>query len=192
MTAAIAHSRAYLKHPAYFVYPLDPNTGLDIWVMPLEGNRQPRAFLRTRFNERTPRLSPDDRYVAYASDESGRFEVYVQPFAGPGGKYQISNEGGREIVWAANGELFYRTPDNKMMAVEIKTQPSLMVGKPRLLFDGNYEMNNQGNRLGPNYDVTADGQRFVMLKSSAQQTSGTQIIVVENWFEELKQRVPVR
>jgi serine/threonine protein kinase/Tol biopolymer transport system component len=169
----------------------NPKTGLDIWMMPFDGSRKPRPFLRTPYNDGTPRLSPDDRYVAYASDESGRFEVYVQPFPGLGGKYQITSEGAREIVWAANGELFYRTADNKMMAVEIKTQPTLIVGKPHLLFAGNYEMNNQGNRLGANYDVTADGQRFIMLKSSAQQATGTQIIVVENWLEELRQRVPV-
>jgi hypothetical protein len=79
-----------------------------------------------------------------------------------------------------------------MMAVQINTQPTFTVGKPRVLFEGGYEMNNQGTRLGPNYDVTADGQRFIMLKSSPQAAAGTQIIVVENWLEELKQRVPVR
>jgi len=176
---------------SFFFTEIDPKTGLDIWVMPLERNGKPRPFLRAPYSEGTPRLSPDDQYVAYVSDESGRFEVYVQPFPGPGGKYQISSEGGREIAWAANGELFYRTGDNKMMAVEIKTQPTLTVGKPRLLFEG-YEINNQGNRLAANYDVTADGQRFIMLKSSDQQAATTQIIFVVNWFEELKQRVPPR
>jgi len=170
----------------------DPKTGLDIWLMPLEGDRRPRPYLRTSHNEGTPRLSPDDRYVAYASDESGRFEVYVQPFAGPGEKHQISSEGARELAWAANGELFYRTGDNKMIAVQIKTQPKLVVGKPQVLFEGGYEMNNQGNRLGANYDIAADGQRFIMLKSSPQEAAVTQIILVENWLEELKQRVPVR
>src|SRR5262249_46096619 len=150
----------------------DPKTGLDILVMPLEGDRKPRVFLRTPHNEGTPRLSPDDRYVAYVSDETGRFEVYLQPFAEPRGKHQVSTEGGREIVWAANGELFYRTNDNKMMAVEIQTQPTLSVGKPRMLFQGNFEMNNQGNRLAANYDVSPDGQTFIMLQPATQQVAG--------------------
>jgi serine/threonine protein kinase/Tol biopolymer transport system component len=162
--------------------------GLDIWVMPLDGDRKPRVFLRTPYNEGTPRLSPDDRYVAYVSDESGRFEVYIQPFSGPGRPRQVSTEGGKEIVWAANGELFYRTNDNKMMSVEIKTQPTLSFREPTLLFSGNFEMNNQGNRLAANYDVTPDGQTFIMLQFAEQPAAATQIVVVENWFEELKRR----
>src|SRR5262249_12514138 len=114
------------------------------------------------------------------------------PFAGPGEKHQISSEGARELAWAANGELFYRTGDNKMIAVQIKTQPKLVVGKPQVLFEGGYEMNNQGSRLGANYEMAADGQRFIMLKYSPQEAAVTQIILVENWLEELKQRVPVR
>jgi Tol biopolymer transport system component len=161
----------------------------DIWVMPLEGDRKPRVLLRTPYHEGTPKLSPDDRFMAYMSDESGRPEVYVQPFPGPGAKTQISSEGGGEIVWAANGELFYRA-GNKMMAVEIKTQPTLMLGKLRLLFEG-YEMNPVSG-VAANYDVTADGEHLIMLKPDAQPAAGSQVILVENWFEELKRRVPVR
>lgn len=166
-----------------------PKTGQDIWVLPLEGDRKPRVFLQTQFNEITPQVSPDGRWVAYNSDESGRYDVYLQPFPGPGGKHQISTEGGREIVWGANGELVYRNGD-KMMAVEIKTQPVLEVGKPRVLFEGHYEMNPLGPI--PFYDMSADGQRFLMIKPSEQASAATQINVVENWFEELKRRVPVK
>ena len=137
----------------------------------------PRAY-------RLPRLSPDGQQVALIIAER------MQPFPGPGGKHQISTEGAREIVWAANGELFYRTGD-KMMAVEIKTQPSLIVGKPRLLFEG-YAVNQTVGAVAANYDVTPDGQRFIMLQPSAQPAAGTQIVVVENWLEELKRRVPPR
>jgi len=159
-------------------------TGMEIWVTPLEGDRKPRALHQGA----TPKLSPDGRFVAYLSAESGRFEVYVQPFPSPGAKYQISTEGAREIVWALNGELFYRVGD-KMMAVEIKTQPSLTVGKPHLLFQG-YVV-NRGEGV-PNYDVTADGQRFLMVQPNPQPAASAQIILVQNWLEELKRKVPVK
>ncbi len=112
----------------------------------------------------------------------------MQRYPGPGGKWQISTEGGTEPVWNPNGrELFYRSGD-KMMAVDIATQPGFAVGKPRMLFEGQYEPTPA---TFPNYDVSPDGQRFLMLKPTEQaQAAPTQINVVLNWFEELKQKVP--
>jgi serine/threonine protein kinase/Tol biopolymer transport system component len=166
---------------------VNPTTGIDIWVLRMS-DRKSQPFLRTPFNESAPRFSPDGHWLAYISDESGRFEIYVQPYPGPGGKWQISTEGGTEPVWNPNGrELFYRS-GGKMMAVDIATQPGFTVGKPRMLFDGPY---SPTALTTPNYDVSADGQRFLMLKPSEQAPSApTQINVVLNWFEELKQKVP--
>jgi Tol biopolymer transport system component len=181
----------------------NPTTGLDIWVLrmgdpstssgpsPPAGSGQVRKaqpFLRTPFNESVPRFSPDGRWLAYVSDESSRYEIYVQPYPGPGGKWQISADGGTEPAWNLNGrELFYRSGD-KMMAVQVTTQPSFSVGKPRLLFQGTYLTTPL---TSPNYDVSPDGQRFLMLKASDQtRVAPTQINVVLNWFEELKQKVP--
>jgi Tol biopolymer transport system component len=166
---------------------VNPTTGIDIWVLRLS-DRKAQPFLHTPFNESAPRFSPDGRWLAYVSDESGRYETYVEPYPGPGGKWQISTEGGTEPAWNANGrELFYRSGD-KMMAVDIATQPSFTVGKPRMLFEGQYEP-TPGTY--PNYDVSPDGQRFLMLKPIEQgQAALTQINVVLNWFEELKQKVP--
>jgi serine/threonine-protein kinase len=165
---------------------IDPTSGYDIWVLRLsDGKAQP--FLRTPGYESAPRFSPDGHWLAYVSDESGRFEIYVQPYPGPGGKYQISTDGGTEPVWNPKGkELFYRSGD-KMMAVDITTQPGLSVGKPKMLFQGPYVPT-----LGtlPFYDVSPDGERFLMLKPSEQTASLTQIVVVQNWFEELKRLVP--
>jgi eukaryotic-like serine/threonine-protein kinase len=165
----------------------NPTTGADIWVLRLS-DRKAQPFLRTPFNENAPRFSPDSRWLAYVSDESGRNEVYVQPYPGPGGKWQISTEGGTEPVWNRNGrELFYRSGD-KMMAVNIATQSGFTAGTPRLLFQGQYV---PASTSSPNYDVSADGQRFLMLKRSEQAGAApTQINVVLNWFEELKRRVP--
>jgi Tol biopolymer transport system component len=165
---------------------VNPTTGYDIWVLRMS-DRKAQPFLRTPFNESTPRFSPDGRWLAYISDESGRFEIYVQPYPGLGGKWQISTEGGAEPVWNPNGrELFYRSGD-KMMAVDIATQPSFASGKPRMLFEGQY---SPAPGTTPNYDVSPDGQRFLMIKPSEAGEAPTQINVVLNWFEELKQRVP--
>jgi len=114
-------------------------TGYDIWVLRLS-DRKAQPFLRTQFNEGAPRFSPDGRWLAYVSNESGRFEIYVQPYPGPGRKWQISTDGGNEPVWNRNGrELFYRSGDKiKMMAVDIATQPSFAASKPRMLFAGQY------------------------------------------------------
>jgi eukaryotic-like serine/threonine-protein kinase len=112
----------------------------------------------------------------------------MQPYRGPAGKWQISGEGGTEPVWNRNGrELFYRSGE-KMMAVDIATQSGFAAGKPRMLFEGRYEPTPA---TFPKYDVTPDGQRFLMLKpSESAEAAATQINVVLNWFEELKRRAP--
>jgi serine/threonine protein kinase/Tol biopolymer transport system component len=158
----------------------NPGTGYDILVYRL-GDRKVETFLQTQFNEIAPRFSPDGRWLAYASDESGRTEVYVQPYPGPGGKWQISTEGGTEPVWARNGELFYRSRD-KMMAVETNTKANFSADTPKVLFEGHYASYN----TMPAYDVTPDGQRFLMAKA-AEQTS-QEINIVLNWTAELEQK----
>jgi len=168
--------------------PMSAN-GWDIWLLPLEGERKPQLLLGSRHNERWPALSPDGRWLAYLSDESGRSEVYVQAFPGPGGKWQISTDGGGELVWARSGrELFYRNGD-KMMVVPVQTQGMFTPGKPQLLFQAPYEVMD-GFR--PNFDVTPDGQRFLMIKDAESESAPAQINLVLNWFEELRRRDPGR
>jgi len=149
-----------------------------------------QPFLPSQTLEDAPQISPDGRWLAYATTESGRREIYVKPYPGPGGKWQISTEGGTEPVWNRSGrELFYRSGD-KMMAVDITTQPSFAAGKPRQLFEGDYVSTEVG-LARPDYDVSPDGQRFLMLKPAEQeQAAPTQINVVLNWTEELKRLVP--
>ena len=165
---------------------VNPETGFDILVL-RTGDQTVRPFLRTPFNESTPRLSPDGRWLAYASDESGRQEIYVQPYPGPGGKWPISAEGGREPAWNRNGrELFFRSGD-RMMAVDVTSKPGFAAGKPRVLFEGSYEPTVF---TVANYDVAPDGQRFLMLKRTDQRAAApTQITLVLNWLEELKVKV---
>ena len=127
-------------------------------------------------------FSPDGRWLAYVSNESGRFEVYVQAYPGPGGKWPISIEGGNEPLWSRDGrELFYRE-GNRMMAVAVRTVPTFTTEKPRLLFEGSYVLRPNV----ANYDVSLDGQRFLMIKEEGQ----APINVILNWFEELERLVP--
>ncbi len=156
------------------------NTGWDIFVLPLTGERTRRPFLQTKFYEGDACFSPDGGWVAYESNESGREEVYVRPFPGPGGKWQISTEGGSEPHWSPSGrELFYRQED-KMMIVDVETKPTFRPGRPRTLFEGRFL----------DYDVAPDGTRFLMIKEDPAESGPTHLNVVLNWFEEVKRRVP--
>jgi Tol biopolymer transport system component len=166
---------------------INSTTGFDLWILPLNESK-PRLFLQTPFNESAPRFSPDGRWLTYVSNESGRYEIYVLAYPGPGGKFQISTNGGTEPVWNPNGrELFYRS-GNKMMVVDVASQTSFSAGKPRILFEGRFLPTPA---TSPNYDVSPDGQRFLMIKAAEpEEQSATQINIVLNWFEELKRRVP--
>jgi hypothetical protein len=153
------------------------------------GDHKEEKFLGAPFNEGAAQFSPDGRWLAYVSNESGHYEVYVQPYPGPGGKLQISTDGGAEPLWNPNGrELFYRS-GNKMIVVDITTQPNFSAGKPKVLFAGQYQP-SPSPVPNANYDVSPDGQRFLMLKPGGQDQAATQLNVVLNWFEELKQKVP--
>ena len=159
----------------------------DISLLPLEGDRTPVPFLDTPFTERGPMFSPDGQWIAYVSNESGRNEVYVQPYPNPGGKRQISTDGGVEPVWSADGrELFYRE-GTQMVAVAVETQPTFTAGTPQVLFAGvEYPLDGTGH---PGYAISADGQHFLM-RSIPQDAGAMPLYVVLNWFEELKRLVP--
>ena len=136
----------------------------------------------------------DGRWLAYASDESGRDEVYVQPYPGPGGKVIISTGGGRSPRWSADGrELFYRD-GKRMMAVAMTTSPALRAGIPRLLFEGDFLPESDTNGSS-NYDLAADG-RFLMTRLVAagpgSEAPRPQINIVLNWIEELKRLAPAK
>ncbi|MBI3698667.1 MAG: serine/threonine-protein kinase [Acidobacteria bacterium] len=157
--------------------------GYGLWIVPVAGGTgaegKPRPLLESQFHIFDPRLSPDGRWLAYRSEESGRREVYVQPFPGLQGKWQISTGGGRMPVWAQSGrELYYLSPDGTLMAVEVETGARFRAGTPRALFQGRY--------AGSSYDVAPDGKRFLMIKQPAPEsgTSG-QVVVVTEWFDEL-------
>jgi Tol biopolymer transport system component len=164
---------------------VNPSTGNDIWTVGV-GDRKARPFLKTQYDETSPDFSPDGHWLAYVSNESGQWEVYVQPYPGPGGKWQISTGGGTEPVWNPAGrELFYRA-GNRMMAVAVTLQPGFSAAKPQVLFEGPWLPTPL---TLPNYDVSPDGRRFLMLKAVDEDQDTHQIVVVQNWLEELKQRM---
>ncbi len=159
-----------------------PETQDDIWMLPLQDGGKPTPFLRTPFRESGSGFSPDGRWLAYESNESGGPEVYVQAFPGPGGKVRVSIDGGTSPVWSRDGkELFYRN-DRKMMAARIDSGPPLTAGKPRILFERRYEHHWHP----PNYDVARDG-RFLMIKTP-EELAPRRVEVILNFDEEIKRR----
>jgi len=162
----------------------------DILTLQLDNQSEPQPWLATAFAEDGPSFSQDGKWIVFVSNESGQAEIYVRPFPGPGGRTKVSTEGGDQPVWKKSGEIFYKQ-DDQMMAVPIQTEPELVIGRPEKLFEGQYVYGNVGPF--PSYDATPDGQRFVMLKEYGLSGETRQeIVVVLNWFEELKRLVPAK
>ena len=149
----------------------------------------PIPLLAEEYDESAPSLSPDSRWLAYQSVETGRDEVFVRPFPDVDtGKWQISTDGGTSPLWAHSGrELFYVRGDRELVAAQIETNPSLRVTERLVLFPlgDTYSLEN----IAGMYDVTPDDQRFLMVRIARDDESPTRLILVENWFEELKERV---
>jgi hypothetical protein len=155
----------------------DPKTGNDLWLLPLDGDRKPRPYLQTPFSESQGQFSPDGRWVAYTSNESGRPQVYVQPFPAAGGKWQISTAGGVQPRWRGDGkELFYIGLDRKLMAVEVKTGAKSEAGIPKPLF----KLRVLPSPIITRYTAAADGKRF-LISTAIDQESDSAFHVVLNW-----------
>ena len=162
-----------------------PETGTDLWLLDLSSDPViARELIVTPFDEIDPRVSPDGRWLAYRSNRTGPDQVFVRPFPGEGVDIAISLDGGTEPRWAAEtGELFFRN-GSLMMVTEVRTGGDFAAGEPRLLFDVDY-----GAVADVNYDVSPDGQQFVMIKIDPQ-GQGRRLEIVQGWFEELRRLVP--
>lgn len=170
----------------------------DIYLQTLNTDAPPKPLIQGAFIERRADISPDGKFIAYQSDETGRFEVYVRPFPDvDAGKWQVSNEGGERPKWnPEGGELFFRGPqnidfENSFWAVQVDTENDFQYDIPDFLFSGNYRRNN----ISSGYDVSPDGTRFLLSRdllndNSTTASELTQLIVVDNWFEELKRLAP--
>ena len=180
-------------------YERDTENGWDLWTLPLVVSDpdhpkpgKPEVFLRTSSSERYPAVSPDGRWIAYQSNESGRDEVYVRPFPGPGGKWQISNTGGMFPIWSHNGrELFFQNLDNRILVTEYEVKnESFAASKPRVWSD--QQLRDLGGAL--NYDLTPDGNRFAVLpnlNAPVEEKGDVHVTFLLNFFDELRRRVPV-
>jgi len=174
----------------------DPATGFDIWMLPLDGDGTAKPLVMTPSNETHPVLSPDGRWLAYVSDESDRYEVYVRSYPEAGDLIQISSAGGIEPLWSPDGrQLYYRRERHggTVLAVSFRGETALEVGQSRVLFeltnpDGSTRFYS-GTPFGRNYDLAPDGERFLMLEKEPEPPI-TQVNVILNWFGELQQRVP--
>jgi serine/threonine protein kinase/Tol biopolymer transport system component len=159
---------------------------MDIDVLTLGEKPGLTALMHTPFTERAPMFSPDRQWLAYESDETGHSEIYVRAFPGPGGKHQVSTDGGAEPAWSRNErELFYRA-GNRMMTTPISVTPTFTSGTPRVLFEGRFGRLPWGER---DYDVSPDGLRFLMIRPVSENVPA-ELHVVLHWFEELKTVVP--
>jgi len=176
----------------YIVYFVDgPGASFDLGYLSLADNAKPALLLKTPSYENEPAISPDGRYVAYTSNESGRYEVFVSPFPEGSGRWVVSVNGGMHPKWNGRGdELFYKE-DDALMVVTVDTRSEFEAGVPQKLFDGDkvdIRLYDDHRPINPVYDVTADGQKFVMLESLEEETSS--LVVLLNWFEEFKRLAP--
>jgi len=174
----------------YLVYSRRSEKGdFDLWILPMIGDRKPTPFVQSQFNEDQAEFSPDGRWVAYMSDASGRPEIYVRPFppSESGGQWLISNSGGEQPRWRGDGkELFYFS-GQKLMAVDVSAKAAFQAGVPKVLFEapvsGGIVTSNNGS--AHHWDVTADGQRF-LINTDAIDSNSARLNIVLNWTAILK------
>jgi Tol biopolymer transport system component len=189
-SSILPHADSWSRDGRFLLYDVrDPKTSFDIWLLPMEGDKKPIPFLVTEFTEAAARFSPDGRWVAYLSDESGHIEIYVRSFAmnssrtavEAGGKWQISNGYSLDPHWRGDGrELYYTAQSGQMMAVEIATTPEFSPGKPQPLGFAT----ERGNSSGTFWDNAADGRRFLV--SASKNNRPEPYTVVLNWQAGLK------
>ncbi|HEV8370538.1 MAG TPA: hypothetical protein VGQ39_21485, partial [Pyrinomonadaceae bacterium] len=161
----------------------NPKTKLDLWLLPTSGDRQPVPFLHTDFNEQQAQFSPDGKWVAYTSDISGKYEVYIQPFPAFAGPLRVSTAGGVQPQWRRDGhELFYIATDRKLMAVEVKPGTTFEAKTPQALFSTRALTFVE---FRTHYAVARDGQRF-LINAPIEDTNTAAISVLVNWTNGLK------
>ena len=178
---------------------LSPATGYDIWTVPIDGGgaglRAGKAepFLQTPSDEQHPSFSPDGRWLAYASNDTGTYQVYVRAFPDTGGKWPVSNDGGAQPMWSRTSrELFFRSGDNQIMVAGYTVEgDSFVPDKPRVWSEK--RMANVGN-LAPTFDLAPNGDRIAAIMSSERpedQQARNHVIFLENFFDEVRRRAPV-
>jgi len=169
------------------------STAVDIMTLSLEKDRRVQPLLETPFSERNGEISPDGRWLAYESNESGPSQIFVRPFPDVNRqKWLVSTGGGTQPIWARNGkELFYLAPTGALMSVPVERGATWSAGTPTTVIDRPY-LRLTSVQVARTYDVSLDGKQFLMIKPVDGPEAPTSIVVVQNWFEELKRLVPAR
>jgi serine/threonine-protein kinase len=173
-------ARSISPDERWLVFDSDNATDFDVMLLGLDGSGETQELVSTPFDETQPALSPDARWLAYVSRESGRPEVYLQPFRGTGGKIQVSTQGGSTPIWSPGGENIYYLTGGQLMSVDIQSDPSPKLGRPQPLFRTEQYRRNVNLR---NYDIHPDGKRFLFIRPERR---SDQLHVVLNWFSELE------
>jgi serine/threonine protein kinase/Tol biopolymer transport system component len=175
--------------------PSQPENGKDIWMVDRDGDREARPLVATRAGEKGAAISPDGEWLAYTSNESGQWEIYVQPFPAGGVRHQVSAAGGENPVWSPDGSsIYYRAIEGGQFAVSVltapvTTKPRFRAGAPQVLFEERlYEVGTYG--WGPIFDIAPDGKSFAMVKADESWGRASEVRVVLNWFDELKRLAP--
>ena len=171
--------------------------GFDLTLLALSGDHHVEALLHTPSSEQNGEISPDGRWLAYQSNDSGQAEVYVRPFPGVnGGRWLVSSGGGVQPLWApGGGELFYLSPKGALMSVRVERASTWTAAVPTKILDGGYFFGSGGEAVGRMYDVSRDARRFLMIKDvkePAPSAAPLSLIVVQHWFEELKAKTGSR
>jgi dipeptidyl aminopeptidase/acylaminoacyl peptidase len=166
----------------------DPDGGWDLWTLAVDGEGEPEAFLRTEFKERNAAFSPDGRWLAYASDETGEMKVYVRPFPDSGGKWQVSVEHASHPEWSADGKRLYFRWDTALFVADVSAEAGrFRVGKPRTIGEDAVH----GHLFFKPYSVAADESRIItMAATDARDEKPNYQTLVVNWFDELRRRAP--
>jgi serine/threonine-protein kinase len=180
----------------YLAFVQSDQAGDHIWTLTVhDGHASTSSWRTTPFHENYPTWSPDGQWLAFSSDESGRNELFIQPFPGPGPRYPVSRDGGISPVWSHDGrEIFYAVRTGPLaggqfmvMAAPVTVSPSVSIGAPKKLFEGAFWVSSSGR----GFDVAPDGHRFLMVRPEEHRsTPATEMVIVENWIEELKARMP--
>ncbi|HUP25842.1 MAG TPA: protein kinase [Thermoanaerobaculia bacterium] len=165
-----------------------PESGEDLWLLPLEGSREPQVWLRTEHNEAAAAFSPDGRWVAYVSDQYGEAEVFVRPFAEAGAPMPVSRGGGHSPLWARDqSELYFLSGENLMAVGLTPAGDRLSLALPETVFSGDF-VSSTGRASDLIYDVAPDGRFLMIQRSEERETS--EIVIVKNWSEELRRLAP--
>jgi WD40-like Beta Propeller Repeat len=166
----------------FIAYDINMGNGLEVWILPLAGDRKPFPVVQGPRSHNRAAFAPDTHWIAYSSDESGLSQIYVQPFPATGGRFQVSKDGGIQPMWRGDGrELFFLALDGTLMAALIETKPEFQSASPQALFGSRSITITSGNTGRRRYAVTRDGKRFLVI-TPERSPSGSPLNIVVNWL----------